>query len=414
VVSRRSEIRIIPEETMRNSSDVTPATARDRDLSRRAFLKRGGAGLTMLSVLGSPALMSAFRLRPGEQVIPWADRRPDNPMPDVIRNQQEWEDLDSWITPNERFFGISRYEHVPKIDAADWRLSVGGRVRKPMTLALPDIRARRREEVTATIECAGTHGLPFLDAGIGNARWGGTPLAALLEEAGIEDDGVDVVFFGADRGEEEVHGVTIEENFARSMSIDDAMQAGALLTYEMNGEDLPARNGFPLRLVVPGWYGMASVKWLERIEVHSSRFMGRFQADQYVTLRAEPRNGDTLWTRNAIRENRLKSVPGRVAHADGAYRVMGAAWGAPIERVEVRIDDGGWREAELDRRRTAKHAWIFWTLDWDDASRGEHTITSRAIDVDGNVQPALDDPVIANKHTYWESNGQVTRRIVIG
>jgi DMSO/TMAO reductase YedYZ molybdopterin-dependent catalytic subunit len=389
-------------------------TLRSQVISRRRLLKQGGSSLAGLYLLSSPAVAWALDSWSAEEVVPWADRRPENPMPDVIRNQQVWEDLDSWITPNERFFGISRYRHVPALDPATWRLSIGGRVRNPLTLSLDDIRRRPHREVIATLECAGSHGLPFFDAGIGNARWGGTPLADLLREVGIQEDGVDVVFFGADRGEEEVHGVSIQENFARAMSIEDAMNSGALLTYEMNGQDLPARNGFPLRLIVPGWYGMASVKWLERIEVHPSRFMGRFQADDYVTLRSRERNGTTLWTRNAIGPYRLKSVPGRVSRGDDGYRIHGAAWGAPIARVEVRIDDGPWREVELDRSNLAEHAWVFWSLNWQDASRGEHRITARAVDTEGNVQPAPDDPMIANKHTYWEDNGQVTRRIVLG
>ncbi len=389
-------------------------TAGRRVVSRRRLLKQGGTSLGAMYLLGRPAVAWAFDLSTAREVIPWADPRPESPIPDVIRNQQVWEDLDSWITPNERFFGISRYEYVPELDPTTWRLEIGGEVDRPLTLSLDDLRALPRQEVIATLECAGTHGLPFLDTGIGNARWGGTPLADLLREVGIQNDGVDVVFIGADRGEGEVHGVTIQENFARAMSIEDAMTSGALLTYEMNGEELPARNGFPVRLIVPGWYGMASVKWLERIEVHSSRFMGRFQADDYVTLRAQDRNGSTLWTRNAIGPNRLKSVPGRVSRTDGSYRIHGAAWGATIARVEVRIDEGPWREAELDRSNTAEHAWVFWSLDWQDASPGEHRITSRAIDTAGNVQPTPEDPMIADKHTYWEQNAQVTRRIVLG
>jgi DMSO/TMAO reductase YedYZ molybdopterin-dependent catalytic subunit len=389
-------------------------STRSRIITRRRLLKQGSAALGGLYLLGKPSLAWTLELGANEEVIPWADRRPDNPMPDVIRNQQVWEDLDSWITPNERFFGISRYQYVPELDPATWRLSVGGRVRNPMTLSLDEIRGRPYQDVTATLECAGTHGLPFLDTGIGNARWGGTPLADLLREAGIEDDGVEVVFVGADRGEGEVHGVTIQENFARALSVEDAMNLGALLTYEMNGEDLPPRNGYPLRLIVPGWYGMASVKWLQRIEVRPTPFMGRFQADEYVTLRAEERNGTTLWTRNAIGPQRLKSVPGRVSRGNGGLQISGAAWGAPIERVEVRIDDGPWRPAELDRSNLAEHAWVFWSLGWEDASQGEHRITSRAFDARGNVQPTPDDPEIANKHTYWESNGQVTRQIVLG
>ena len=383
-------------------------------VSRRTLLRNGGAGLAALSLASSPALARALGLQPGEEVVPWDDRRPENPMPDVIRNQPHWEELDSWITPNARFFGISRYEYVPEIDAADWRLRVGGLVQDPMTLDLDEIRDRPREEVTALIDCAGTHGLPFLDAGVGNARWAGTPLAQLLEEAGIDDDAVEIVFFGADRGEEEVHGVTTEENFARSMSVADAMNAGALITYEMNGEDLPARNGYPVRLVVPGWYGMASVKWLERIEAHATPYMGRFQADEYVTLRAREEDGTTLWTRNQIDRYRLKSVPAQVTELDGAYRIHAAAWGGDIDRVEIRVDDGDWHAADrVEPEEDADHAWTFWSLDWDGAEAGEHAITARAIDTDGNVQPTPDDPEIADKHTYWETNAQVTRRIVI-
>jgi DMSO/TMAO reductase YedYZ molybdopterin-dependent catalytic subunit len=159
-------------------SNITTNMASGHDFSRRALLKSGGAGLTALSLVGSAMLGRAFALQPGDRafalqpgdkVIPWSDRRAESPMPDVIRNQQEWEELvESWITPNERFFGISRYNEIPEIDAATWRLSVGGRVSKPVTLALEDIRKRPRAEVTATIECAGTHGLPFLEPHAGD------------------------------------------------------------------------------------------------------------------------------------------------------------------------------------------------------------------------------------------------------
>lgn len=181
----------------------------------------------------------------------------------------------------------------------------------------------------------------------------------------------------------------------------------------MNGEALPAGNGHPLRLIAPGSYGIANVKWLERIELRSTRYMGRFMATDYVTLRAEEAEGGTLWTRSSVGIARLKSVPAKVTRENGAYRIFGAAWGAPIERVEVRIDEGDWQAAELDRTEAADHAWTIWSLGWPKPAAGSHTITSRAIDADGNVQPPMDDPMIANKHTYWESNGQVTREIAI-
>jgi DMSO/TMAO reductase YedYZ molybdopterin-dependent catalytic subunit len=381
-------------------------------IDRRSVLARGSGALAGLGLIGMPAIARALQPREGERVLPWADRRAENPVPDVIRNQPDWEDLDSFITPIDRFFGVGHYGW-PEINAADWRLRLGGHVREPMALDLAAIRNRPREEVIFTLECAGNHGLPFFDAGIGTARWGGTPLAPLLEEAGTEDDAVDVVFFGADRGIEEHHDVAFPENFARAMSVGDAMNPGILLAYEMNGEDLPARHGYPLRVIAPGWYGVANVKWLERIEVHPRRYMGRFMAQDYVTLREEDRDGTPLWTRTSVGPARLKSVPGRVTVLDDAYRITGAAWGAPIGRVEVRIDNGDWREAELHREDDAEHAWTLWSIEWPEANEGEHEVTSRATDTDGNRQPAPDDPVISGKHTYWESNGQITRSVVL-
>jgi len=120
-----------------------------------------------------------------------------------------------------------------------------------------------------------------------------------------------------------------------------------------------------------------------------------------------------VWTESSVSRNRLKSAPGRVVKRGDSYRIDGAAWGAPIAAVEVKIDDGPWQSAQLDGTQQAEHAWVFWTIDWPDAQAGEHSITSRAIDASGNVQPAREDPFIANKVTYWESNGQLTRRVNI-
>jgi DMSO/TMAO reductase YedYZ molybdopterin-dependent catalytic subunit len=254
----------------------------------------------------------------------------------------------------------------------------------------------------------------------------------------VRDEGIEVVFWGADRGrltirdnggvleggdtgEVEPDGsggldLTITEQFARSMTLDDALDPELLLCYEMNGVPLPPEHGFPLRLIAPGWYGVANVKWLTRIEVHDQQYRGRFMARDYVTIREEQRDGQTVWTFFNVRHDRLKSAPAKVARRDDRYRIMGAAWGAPIAAVEVRIDDGPWMEARLDRRgprRRKGFAWRFWTLRWPRPTAGEHRITTRAFDVDGNVQPAPDDPYYAGKVTYWESNAQITRRVRI-
>lgn len=379
-------------------------------VSRRAFLAQSGGALAGLALFNSP--MRLFALQADEIIIPWTDQRAENPVPQVIGNQPTWETLGTWITPNEQFFSIAHYNR-PEINAADWNLRVGGLVRQPLTLTLDEIRALPRQEVIFTLECSGNSGLPFFDAGIGNAQWAGTPLAALLEQAGVLENGREVVFFGADSGEETLGEQTVTQNFARSMSLADALNPENLLVYEMNGESLPAANGFPLRLIAPGWYGIANVKWLTNIEVWDTRLMNRFMARDYVTLRNAGTEANPVWTETSVGRILLKSAPGRVVQTGGSHRIDGAAWGAPIAAVEVRIDEGEWLAAQLDTTQQADHAWTFWSLDWPDAQPGEHRITSRAIDAAGNTQPAPDDPHLANKMTYWESNGQITRHVSI-
>ena len=408
------------------------------DLSRRTLLKGGGAAFAGLTVVRVAGPAHAFPGRPGtETVIPWLDQPPDPPFP--IPNQLRWEELDSWLTPADDFFVVSHYDE-PVLSAQAWRLAVGGLVARPRTLTLADLKARPRREVDFTLECSGNTGLPFFIGGIGNARWAGTPLAPLLKQAGVLERGTEVVFWGADKGPVTIRDnsgvlepgatgsvvpdgeggldLTITEQFARSMSLEDALRSDNLLTYEMNGVPLPVEHGFPVRLIAPGWYGVANVKWLTRIEVRDGRFAGRFMARDYVSIREEVQDGETVWTFTTVSHARLKSAPAKVTRRGGRYAVMGAAWGAPIARVEVKIDDGPWKAAKLERRRPrgrsqSGFAWVFWTLHWDRPAPGEHRITSRAVDTDGNVQPTPDDPFLASKVTFWESNGQITRRVRI-
>jgi DMSO/TMAO reductase YedYZ molybdopterin-dependent catalytic subunit len=296
--------------------------------------------------------------------------------------------------------------------------------------------------VEFTLECSGNTGtgLDFFIGGIGNARWAGTRLAPLLHEARVLEQGSEVVFWGADRGtvtirdnfgvvsagrtgmaEPDTGGgidLTITEQFARSMSVDEALNRDNLLCYEMNGEPLPPEHGFPVRLIAPGWYGVANVKWLTRIEVLDHRYAGQFMARDYVSIREEQREGQTVWTFTTVSHDRLKSAPAKVTRRQDRYAVLGAAWGAPIAAVEVQIDNGPWTAARLvgpvpERRRLRGYAWRFWTFDWGTPASGEHRIRSRAFDVDGNIQPAPDDPFLASKRTFWESNGQITRRVRI-
>jgi len=248
---------------------------------------------------------------------------------------------------------------------------------------------------------------------VGTAKWAGTPLAPMLEEAGIREGGNEVVFHGADTGEEQIRDVKVQAPFARSLSVADATRPEMLLCYEMNGQPLPRENGFPVRLIAPGWYGVANVKWLSRIEVRDTRFMGRFMGRDYVTVREEEVGGKKLAVETSVGRVLLKSAPGRVTRQSGQYRIVGAAWGGDVAKVEVQIDGGPWQAATIDRSEASEFAWKPWFLDWPTPSLGEHAITSRATDAAGKVQPGVDDPFITNKRTYWESNGQVTRRVKV-
>jgi DMSO/TMAO reductase YedYZ molybdopterin-dependent catalytic subunit len=379
---------------------------------RRELLLQGSAGAATAIILTNPFLANAFPNRPGEEVIPWVDQPPPVPpaASDVIKNLQRWEDLDSWLTPNNRFFNVAHYGR-PIIDTDTWSLEIAGLVKRPRGFTLNELKALPRKEVAFTLECAGNNGLPGFVAGVGTAKWAGTPLATILKQVQVLDRGIEVVFFGSDGGEEDVRQIKMPQNFARSMSLADAMSPDNLLAYEMNGAPLPPPNGFPLRLIAPGWYGIANVKWLKRIEVRNTRFMGRFMARDYVTIREEAHDGRKLWIESSVGRALIKSAAGRVTRQNGRYRIIGMAWGAPIARVEVRINNGAWLPAVIDRSDDAPYAWKPWSLDWTDPTPGEHAVTSRAIDTAANVQPAPDDPHIAGKRTYWESNGQVTRRV---
>ena len=437
---------------------------KEKQVSRRTVLKSGGAALAGLSVLQVAGPAQAFPGEPsrdepvawrdadegaaeealqrsGGTVLPWLDQPPPTPIPAGANNLLVWENLNSFQTPAGNFFFVNHYGQPDGLDEAAWRVDVGGLVRHPRSLSLADIKARPRHEVDFTLECSGNNGtgLAFFIGGIGNARWGGARLAPLLAQSGVLGENSEVIFWGADRGAVAIRDnsgivsagatgtvepdagegldLTITEQFARSMSLEEAMSPDNLLCYEMNGEPLPPEHGFPVRLIAPGWYGVANVKWLTRIEVTDHRYAGRFMARDYVTIREEQRNGDTVWTFTTVSHDRLKSAPAKVTRRGSRYTVMGAAWGAPIAGVQVRVDAGPWQNARMygppRRPGSSGFAWRFWTLDWGTPVPGEHAITSRAFDVHGNVQPSPDDPFLASRRTYWESNGHVTRRVLI-
>lgn len=373
------------------------------DFERRRFL--AGLAASAAAAVSDGALLRAADA--GDQVLAFADTTPFNPE----KARMPWDQLSAWNTPSEHLFAVSHYG-IPEVDPAGWKLDVGGLVAKPRSFTVEELKARPKKEITTMLECSGN---PPAGGLAGNVRWTGTPLAPLLKECSLKPGGIEVVFFAADHGVEKIRGAEYKQNYARSFSADDAMKGDVLLVYEMNGEPLAKNHGAPLRLVAPGWYGVAWVKWLNRIEVHDRAFLGRFMGRDYVTIRGEKRGDEVIWRETSVGKMNLKSLPARVIkHANGSMTVTGAAWsdGTPLKAVEVRIDDGAWRPARLTPNRNP-YAWTFWSFEWPQAAPGEHTVASRAIDIHGKVQPAPDDPFITMKKTYWEANQQAVRKIKI-
>jgi DMSO/TMAO reductase YedYZ molybdopterin-dependent catalytic subunit len=416
-----------------------------RDMPRRTVLKgaaaAGAVGVTVVNVAG-PA--QAFPGHDDGVIIPWLDQPPPVPpaLADTLGHPLVWEQI-RYLTPNDEFFTIKHY-NLPQLSPTDWHLSVTGLVARPQTLSLVDLKALPRRDVTFALECSGNQTSTQFQVGlVGNARWAGASLRQVLRRARPLDKGIEVIFRGADKGQVTIRDnsavispgltgevapdgaggldLTITEQFARSMSLEDAMNPDNLLCYEMNGKPLPRDHGAPVRLIAPDWYGVANVKWLTGIEITDSRYQGRFMARDYVSIREENRGGDTLWTFTSVTHERLKSAPAKVTRRGDHYTVMGAAWGAPIAKVEVRVDDGAWQATKLVRhlsrgrgsRHGDKSAWKFWTLHLGTLPAGEHAIRSRAYDRDGNVQPTPEDPSIANRRTFYEDNGHMTRRVLI-
>ena len=302
------------------------------------------------------------------------------------------------MTPVGLHYSLVHFD-IPALDPPEWRLNVGGNVQRSLSLALDDIRARPHRTMLVTLECAGNGrarlhprpiSQPWLNEAVGTAEWTGTPLAGVLEDAGIEPGTVDIVFVGADHGIEKGY----EHDYARSLPLEEITRPEVLLAYEMNARPLEPQHGAPLRLLVPGWYGMTHVKWLARIEALTHRFEGYQQSVAYRYKSGPDDPGEPV---KQIRPRALLIPPGfpdfltrsRTLQR-GHMELRGRAWSgmAPITRVEVGID-GAWSEATL-RESLGPFAWRAWSFEWD-ATPGEHLLACRATDAAGNTQP-LEQP----------------------
>jgi sulfane dehydrogenase subunit SoxC len=298
------------------------------------------------------------------------------------------------VTPVGLHYLLIHYD-VPAVEPEGWRLTVRGE--QELSLGLEELRARPAAELTVTMECAGNGrarleprpvSQPWLLEAVGTARWGGTPLPPLLEEAGLPDGAVEALFTGLDRG---VEGGE-EQAFQRALPLEEALRDEVLLAYEMHGAPLPPQHGFPLRLIVPGWYGMTNVKWLSRIELLSRPFAGYQQTWSYRVRQAEDEEGEPL---SYMQPRSLLVPPGipefltrdRTVPA-GEVLLEGRAWSglAPVESVGVSVDSGStWAAAELEPAGE-RWSWRGWSHRWD-AQPGEYVVCSRARDEAGNEQP---------------------------
>ena len=301
------------------------------------------------------------------------------------------------VTPAGLHYLLTHYD-IPAVDAGAWRLEVRGEIAAPLSLSLDDIRARPSVTVAVTLECAGNGralldprpvSQPWIVEAVGTGEWTGTSLGALLRESGLAEAAVEVMFTGLDHGLEG----GVEQDYERSLPVSEAMRDEVLLAYEMNGSPLLPQHGFPLRLIVPGWYGMTHVKWLSRITVLTEPFEGYQNARGY-RMRANEDDPGTPLTR--IRPRSLMVPPGfpelmtrtRIVKA-GPVDLEGRAWSGlgEIVRVEVSYDGArNWAEAAIAAPPDSPYAWSSWRVAWN-AEPGDRELCCRATDVTGATQP---------------------------
>jgi DMSO/TMAO reductase YedYZ molybdopterin-dependent catalytic subunit len=306
------------------------------------------------------------------------------------------------ITPVGLHYLLIHYD-IPAVDPATWRLVVDGNVREALSLSLDDVRALPAEEVVATMECAGNGrarltprpvSQPWLLEAVGTGRWRGARLRDVLERAGTGDAAVEVLFTGLDRG---IEGGE-EQDYQRSLTVEEAHRPDVLLAYELNGGPVPPQHGFPLRLLVPGWYGMTNVKWLGRITVVDTPFDGYQQARGYHFRQRDDEQGEPV---SRILPRSLMVPPGipdfmtrERTIRPGRHTIEGRAWSghAPVTAVEVSTDDGDtWSPAMVDPPEHGPFAWRRWSFEWQADEPGRHVLCSRARDESGREQPTLAD-----------------------
>src|SRR6266542_548779 len=381
--------------------------------TRREILK-GSLAVAGLGVLGVPDWILPA-LAQSETVVPFTDI-PENVRWETPPDRRLFDlrTIDGPFTPKDKFATTQHYGH-PSVDPATFKLKISGVVTQPKALSLDDLKKLSSGELIAGFECSGNRGP--LQGLSGNGRWTGVPLKTVLDSAGVKPSAREFVFFGADHGEEEVEWRTqkykIDVPFGRSLSREKALSPDPFLAWALNGEPLTKHQGAPLRLIVPGWYGVANVKWLSQIHIQEDAYLGKYQARWYRTVRGEMIDGEMKYMENAVTHMNLKSFIARVTKNGSSYKVLGVVLndGTPLKSVEVKVDDGPWQPAKMDPSTNAKYSWKLFTYTWNGATPGEHTLVSRVTDTTGKVQPTAAE--LETKKSFLEENSQSPRKVMI-
>ena len=354
-------------------------------------------------------------LAQSETAVPFTDLPANfNPTPSPERRTLDIRKISGPLTPADQFFTTQHLGH-PVVDPATYTLQVTGLVQKSKSFSLDALKKMPKSELVFGFECSGNR--RPLQGLSSNGRWTGVPLRTVLNQAGVKPQAREVVFYGADHGEEDVdfrgqiHKV--DQQYGRSLTREQALAPEPMLAYALNGEPLSRSQGFPVRLLVPGWYGVAHVKWLANIHLQEDAYLGKFQARWYRTLKGENVGGEMKWRESAITRMQLKSFIARVTREGTKHNVLGVVLndGTPLKSVEVRVDDGPWQPAVMDPSTSGKYSWKLFNYSWTGATPGEHTLVSRVTDVTGKVQPTADE--LANKKTFLEDNSQHPRKVMI-
>ncbi|MEO8372866.1 MAG: molybdopterin-dependent oxidoreductase [Candidatus Solibacter sp.] len=386
-------------------------------MSRRESLKQG-LSLAGLLALGDSVLPV---LAQGETDVPFTDYPATFTAggTGIPRRTFDIRTLDGFTVPADKFFVLQHFNQ-PQIDPGTYRLKLSGMVSKPVELSLAELRKMRSTDLVAGYECSGNSPRSFQSLS-SCGRFTGIPLRDVLKHAGVGTKAREVVFLGTDRGDTDVvfrlQTFKLNQQFGRSITLENALKPEPLLAWALNGEPLTLPQGAPLRLIMPGWYGVANVKWLSEIHLQEDRYLGNYQARWYRSLAGVGGTGEdadpgTQWMETEITRLHLKSAIARVRKTGTTHRVVGFVLndGTPLKSVEVKIDEGPWQKATLDPANT-RYSWKLFTYNWDGATPGAHTLVSRVTDAEGNVQPTADE--LKRKKTFLQDNSQFPRKITI-